>query len=225
LPLAERFAREGLDVVLADVEEAALASAADRIGALGVKALAVRTDVSDVAAVEALAGAAVERFGSVHVVCNNAGVGSKADPWFGPLSAWAWVLGVNLWGVVHGIRAFLPILFEQGEGHIVNTASILGVMPSANPSYDASKHAVVALSEDLFKMTKLVGLPVGVSVLCPGWVTTGIWERGAKLARAPGRDPTPIVGLQGDAPPQPPGERRGNAPFSRCRNGRRRDRL
>ena len=168
LALAEWFARDGLDVVLADVEESALASAANRIKALGVETLAVRTDVSDATAVEALAGAAVERFGTVHVVCNNAGVGSKADPWFGPLSAWTWVLGVNLWGVVHGIRAFLPILAEQREGHIVNTASILGLMPSANPSYDASKHAVVALTEDLFKMTKLVGLPVGVSVLCPG---------------------------------------------------------
>ena len=176
LALAERFARDGLDVVLADVEEAALISAADRIKALGVETLAVPTDVSDHEAVEALAEAAVEQFGSVHVVCNNAGVGSKADPWFGPLSAWTWVLGVNLWGVVHGIRSFLPILAEQGEGHIVNTASILGLMPSANPSYDASKHAVVALSEDLFKMTKLVGLPVGVSVLCPGWVATGIWD-------------------------------------------------
>ncbi|MGZ4343173.1 MAG: SDR family NAD(P)-dependent oxidoreductase, partial [Solirubrobacteraceae bacterium] len=112
--LAERFARDGLDVVLADVEEGALASATDRIGALGVQTLAVPTDVSDHEAVEALAGAAIERFGSAHIVCNNAGVGSKADPWFGPLSAWTWVLGVNLWGVVHGVRAFLPILVEQG---------------------------------------------------------------------------------------------------------------
>ena len=176
LALAERFAREGLDVVLADVEERALARATDRIKALGVETLAVSTDVSDAAAVDALAGAAVERFGTVHVVCNNAGVGSKADPWFGPLSAWTWVLGVNLWGVIHGIRAFLPILAKQGEGHIVNTASILGLMPVSSPSYDASKHAVVAITEDLFKMTKLVGLPVGVSVLCPGYVRTGIWD-------------------------------------------------
>jgi NAD(P)-dependent dehydrogenase (short-subunit alcohol dehydrogenase family) len=191
--LAERFARDGLSVVLADVEEGALASAADRIGALGVEALAVRTDVSDVAAVEALAAAAVDRFGAVHVVCNNAGVASLADPWFGPLSAWTWVLGVNLWGVVHGIRAFLPILAEQGEGHIVNTASILGLMPSANPSYDASKHAVVALSEDLFKMTKLVGLPIGVSVLCPGWVTTGIWDAERNWPGRLGETPPPSL--------------------------------
>ena len=105
LALAERFARDGLNVVLADVEEPALASASERIGALGVETLAVPTDVSENAAVEALRDAAVDRFGSVHVVCNNAGVNSEADPWFGPLSAWSWVLGVNLWGVIHGIRA------------------------------------------------------------------------------------------------------------------------
>jgi NADP-dependent 3-hydroxy acid dehydrogenase YdfG len=126
LALGERFARAGLHVVLADVDQPGLASAADRIGGLGEEALPVDTDVSDAAAVEALARAAVERFGSVHVVCNNAGVGTGADPWFGPLSAWEWVLGVNLWGVIHGVRAFLPILINQGEGHIVNTASIAG---------------------------------------------------------------------------------------------------
>ncbi|MBV9416337.1 MAG: SDR family NAD(P)-dependent oxidoreductase, partial [Solirubrobacterales bacterium] len=112
LALAERFARDGLNVVLADVEEGALASAADRIRTGGVDTLAVPTNVSDKKAVEALADAAVERFGVVHVVCNNAGVSSRADPWFGPLSAWEWVLGINLWGVIHGIRAFLPILIN-----------------------------------------------------------------------------------------------------------------
>lgn len=191
--LAERFARDGLDVVLADVEEGALASAADRIGALGVETLAVPTDVSDHHAVEALAGAAVERFGSVHVVCNNAGVSSGADPWFGPLSVWSWVLGVNLWGVIHGIRAFLPILINQGEGHIVNTASIAGLNPGPPPMYAASKHAVVALSEELFKAMKIVGLPVGVSVLCPGWVRTAIMDADrnwpARLGESPPRAP------------------------------------
>lgn len=174
LALSERFARDGLHVVLADAEQSALTSAADRIEALGVEALAVHTDVSDEKAVQALAGAAVERFGSVHVVCNNAGVASRVDPWFGPLSAWTWVLGVNLWGVIHGIRAFLPILINQGEGHIVNTASIAGLNPSDGPVYAASKHAVVAVSEELFKATKWVGLPVGVSVLCPAWVRTRV---------------------------------------------------
>jgi NAD(P)-dependent dehydrogenase (short-subunit alcohol dehydrogenase family) len=193
LALAERFARDGLNVVLADVEEAALASASDRIGALGVATLAVPTDVSDNDAVEALASAAVERFGSVHVVCNNAGVSSHADPWFGPLSAWSWVLGVNLWGVINGTRAFLPIFINQGEGHIVNTASIAGLNPGSGPVYAASKHAVVAVSEELFKTTKIVGLPVGVSVLCPGWVRTAIMDADrnwpARLGDSPSRGP------------------------------------
>ncbi|MGO9887722.1 MAG: SDR family NAD(P)-dependent oxidoreductase [Solirubrobacteraceae bacterium] len=176
LALSERFARDGLHVVLAGVNQSTLASAAEKIGALGVETLVVPTDVSDPAAVEALAGAAIERFGAVHIVCNNAGVASGADPWFGPLSAWEWVLGVNLWGVIHGIRAFLPILINQGEGHIVNTASIAGLNPGSGPVYAASKHAVVALSEELFKTTKWVGLPIGVSVLCPGWVRAAIMD-------------------------------------------------
>jgi NAD(P)-dependent dehydrogenase (short-subunit alcohol dehydrogenase family) len=134
----------------------------------------VPTDVSDEAAVQALAAAALERFGSVHVVCNNAGVISMGDPWFGPLSTWQWVLGVNLWGVVHGVRAFLPHMAAQPEGHIVNTASMAGLVPGVGPVYDATKHAVVAITEDLYRTTRLAGLPVGVSVLCPGWVRTGI---------------------------------------------------
>lgn len=178
LALSERFARSGLNVVLADVQEDALASAAEKVGALGVETLAVRTDVSDEAAVQALAAAAVERFGAVHVACNNAGVATNADPWFGPTSAWTWVIGVNLWGVIHGIRAFLPVMTKQGEGHIVNTASIAGLLPGSQPAYDASKHAIVAISEDLYKTTTLVGMPIGVSVLCPGWVATGIHDSG-----------------------------------------------
>ncbi|MGZ4261419.1 MAG: SDR family NAD(P)-dependent oxidoreductase [Solirubrobacteraceae bacterium] len=197
LALAERFARDGLDVVLADIEGAPLANAANRIGALDVKTLAIPTDVSDHRAVEALADGAAERFGSVHVVCNNAGVTSGADPWFGPLSAWGWVLGVNLWGVIHGIRAFLPILIDQGEGHIVNTASIAGLTPGSGPIYAASKHAVVALSEELYKTTKNLGLPVGVSVLCPGWVHTAIMDADrnwpAHLGDSPSRAPAADV--------------------------------
>ena len=176
LSLAERFARSGLHVVLADVDEAGVAAAAQQVGALGVETLAVPCDVSDEAAVQALAAATLERFGSVHVVCNNAGVVSMADPWFGPLAAWQWVLGVNLWGVIHGIRAFLPTLITQGEGHIVNTASIAGLYPGFGASYDASKHAVVALTEDLYTTMKRMGLAVGVSILCPGWVRTGLMD-------------------------------------------------
>ena len=176
--LAGRFARAGLDIVLADVEEAALAAAEQQIADLGVKTLAVPTDVSDEAAVQALAAASVDRFGAVHVVCNNAGVSSDADPWLGPVSAWQWVLGVNLWGVIHGIRAFLPLLAVQGEGHIVNTASIAGLLPGFQPSYDAAKHAVVAISEDLYRAMNTAAVPVGVSVLCPGWVRTSILDAG-----------------------------------------------
>jgi NAD(P)-dependent dehydrogenase (short-subunit alcohol dehydrogenase family) len=189
--IAERFAGAGLNVVLADVEETALAAAEQAIAGLGVKTLAVRTDVSDEASVQALAAAAVDRFGAVHVVCNNAGVASASDPWFGPVSAWQWVLGVNLWGVIHGIRAFLPVLAMQGEGHIVNTASVAGLVPGLHPSYDASKHAVVAISEDLYMQMTVAGLPVGVSVLCPGWVRTAIFDAERNWPEA-----------MGDIPPQ-----------------------
>ena len=176
LALAERFARSGMDVVLADVDEAALAAAAETVAAHGVQTLAVPTDVSSEAAVQALAAATVERFGAAHVVCNNAGVATMADAWTGPLLSWEWVIGVNLWGVVHGVRAFLPILAAQDAGHIVNTASIAGLLPGLTPSYDATKHAVVALTEDLYVTLAMSGLPVGVSVLCPGWVRTGIMD-------------------------------------------------
>jgi NAD(P)-dependent dehydrogenase (short-subunit alcohol dehydrogenase family) len=174
--LAERWAGAGLDVVLADVEEAALQAQAQKVEGLGVKTLAVPTDVRVEASVQALAAAAVDRFGAVHVVCNNAGVSSASDPWFGPTSTWEWVLGVNLWGVIHGIRAFLPLLAAQGEGHIVNTASMAGLIPGFTPTYDASKHAVVAISEDLYNAMRVADLPVGVSVLCPGWVRTQILD-------------------------------------------------
>jgi NAD(P)-dependent dehydrogenase (short-subunit alcohol dehydrogenase family) len=130
------------------------------------------------------------RFGGVHVVCNNAGVAAKGDPWFGLIASWEWVMGVNFWGVVHGCRAFLPHLL--GGGHIVNTASIAGLMPGFGPSYDASKHAVVAVSEDLFNAMSGAGLPVGVSVLCPGWVRTQIYDADrnwpAELGEAPQAD-------------------------------------
>jgi NAD(P)-dependent dehydrogenase (short-subunit alcohol dehydrogenase family) len=172
--LAERFARSGLNVVLADVEAGALNKAAEDVASLGVETLPVPTDVSVEEQVQALAAAALDRFGAVHLVCNNAGVAGKADPWFGPLSSWHWVMNVNFWGVVHGVRAFLPHLV--GGGHIVNTASIAGLSPGFAPSYDASKHAVVAMTEDLFVDMRTAGLPIGVSVLCPGWVRTGIYE-------------------------------------------------
>jgi NAD(P)-dependent dehydrogenase (short-subunit alcohol dehydrogenase family) len=194
--LASRFAQAGLDVVLADIEQSALAEAEQKIADLGVATLAVPTDVSDEASVQALAAAAVERFGAVHVVCNNAGVESEADPWFGPISAWKWVLGVNLWGVIHGIRAFLPQMIGQGGGYFVNTASIAGLYPGFAPSYDASKHAVVAISEDLYNSMTLAGLPVGVSVLCPGWVRTNIMDAARNWPASLGEQPPPSFGAE-----------------------------
>jgi len=193
--LADRFARRGLRVVLADVEEAALDEAAAAVAALGAETLVVVTNVRDAAAVDALAAAALDRFGGVHVVCNNAGVASTGDPWFGPLSGWQWVIGVNLWGVIHGVRAFLPTLVGQGEGHIVNTASMAGLVPGFGPSYDASKHAVVAVSEDLYRQLQLMGLPVGVSVLCPGWVRTGIMDADRNWPDELGERPAPAIGF------------------------------
>jgi NAD(P)-dependent dehydrogenase (short-subunit alcohol dehydrogenase family) len=174
LALAERFARSGLSVVLADIDADALDAATKRVGDHGVDVLARVTDVGDMNAVNDLAAATIERFGAVHVVCNNAGVVSRSDPWFGPIEAWQWVLDVNMWSVVYGVRAFLPHLL--GGGHIVNTASIAGLMPGFGASYDATKHAVVAITEDLYHGMRSAGLPVGVSVLCPGWVRTKILD-------------------------------------------------
>jgi NAD(P)-dependent dehydrogenase (short-subunit alcohol dehydrogenase family) len=175
--LAVRFGQAGLQVVLADVDEAGMAETAELVEVHGVQTAIVPTDVSKEAEVTALAAATLERFGDVHVVCNNAGVASLGDAWFGPFSTWEWVMGVNLYGVVHGIRAFLPFFaMGGGERHFVNTASIAGLMPGFSPAYDASKHAVVAISEDLFVTMRSAGLPIGVSVLCPGWVRTKILD-------------------------------------------------
>jgi NAD(P)-dependent dehydrogenase (short-subunit alcohol dehydrogenase family) len=196
LALAERFARSGLHLVLADVDEAGLAAASQRIEALGVDTLTVPTDVSDEAAVQALAAATYDRFGTAHVVCNNAGVTTRADPWTGPLSAWQWVLGVNLWGVIHGVRAFLPRLVEQGEGHIVNTSSMAGLMPGLSPAYDAGKHAVVAVTEDLYRTLVTMSLPIGVSVLCPAWVRTQIFDAERNWPGSLGQPPPPGFGTE-----------------------------
>jgi len=175
LALAERFAGAGLNLVIGDVQPDALATATTQLQARGVEVLPVQLDVSKEADVQGLAQQTIDHFGAVHVVCNNAGVAARADPWFGPISSWEWVMGVNFWGVVHGCRAFLPHL-AAGGGHIVNTASIAGLFPGFGPSYDASKHAVVAISEQLYNTVRGAGLPIGVSVLCPGWVRTNIFE-------------------------------------------------
>ena len=173
--IAERCVGERMKVVLADVEDDALEIAADKLAQRG-SVLAVHTDVSVAESVEELRRQA-EAFGPVHLVCNNAGV-STAGPgaaWETPLSAWQWVLEVNLWGVIHGIRAFLPAMVERDQGHIVNTASIAGFLPFpfAAP-YAASKHAVVGISTSIFHELAIRGSHVHVSVLCPGWIRTRI---------------------------------------------------
>lgn len=178
--LAERFAAEGMKVVLADVEHAALRQTERDLKAAGAAVAARRTDVSRGADVEALAKFAVDAFGAVHVLCNNAGVGVGGVTWQNTAKDWEWVLGVNLWGVIHGVRAFVPIMLAQGdECHIVNTASGAGL--HTRPwlaMYCASKHAVVALSESLHHELALTGSSVKVSVLCPAVVNTRIGESG-----------------------------------------------
>src|SRR3954452_10688409 len=173
--LASAFAAEGMKVVLGDIEAPALDDAVAKLEASGAEVIGVRTDVSDDAQVAALAAAAVERFGAIHVACNNAGVGGGGLSWEVPLDTWEWVLGVNMWGVIHGIRAFVPIMIQQPEAHLVNTASVAGLVagPFMSP-YNASKHAVVAMSETLHHELGMLAPHVKVSVLCPGWVRTRI---------------------------------------------------
>jgi NAD(P)-dependent dehydrogenase (short-subunit alcohol dehydrogenase family) len=177
LALSRRLGADGMRVMMADVEEPALAAAARSLAAEGIEAATAVTDVSDADAVDALARATLERFGAVHVVCNNAGVAGGGLTWQIPLPTWNWLVGVNLFGIVHGMRSFLPHLIEQGEGHVVNTASVAGLIagPFMSP-YNATKHAAVAISESLYHDLAAVGSPVGVSVLCPGFVRTRIGE-------------------------------------------------
>jgi len=177
--MARAFAREGMRVVIADVEADALAVAEREIRGMGATVLGVRTDVSRSHDVEALAADALNAFGSVHLVCNNAGVGGAAGPiWERSIGDWQWVMGVNLWGVIHGIRTFVPIMLKQGgDAHIVNTASVAGLLSLPFTGvYQATKHAVVTISETLYAELTSAGAHIGVSVLCPGFVKTRIMD-------------------------------------------------
>lgn len=177
LALAERFAAEGMKVVLADVDEPRLRDVEARMSESGIDVAAVVADTSSEADVEALAQATLERFGGAHVLCNNAGIAGIGDPWKDPMALWERIIGINVLGVVHGIRAFLPIMQDQGEGHIVNTASMAGLVPVPGAApYAATKHAVVGLSESLYLELAAVGSPVGVSALCPAFVKTRLME-------------------------------------------------
>jgi NAD(P)-dependent dehydrogenase (short-subunit alcohol dehydrogenase family) len=175
--MARRFSAEGMKVVIADIEVTALRDAAAELRSEGAEVLDVVTDVSRADEVEALAEQTVAHFGAVHLVCNNAGVAGGGPAWDISLGEWEWVLGVNLWGVVHGVRSFVPRLLRAGEGHVVNTASMAGLVGLyMSPPYAVSKFGVVALSESLFDQLQIAGAPVGVSVLCPAWVHTRINE-------------------------------------------------
>ena len=175
LALAERFAAEGMKVVMADVEADALARAAEPIKEKA-PVLATRVDVSKPDDVERLAAETYATFGAAHVVCNNAGVAVIGAVHEHSLADWEWVLGVNLWGVIHGVRAFVPRMLAGGQhGHIVNTASIAGLTNSPFMSvYNVTKHGVVALSESMYKEFQATGAPIGVSVVCPGLINTNI---------------------------------------------------
>jgi NAD(P)-dependent dehydrogenase (short-subunit alcohol dehydrogenase family) len=167
--MAVAFGNEGMDLALADVDEKGLRETLQLLKS--VKASVMRVDVSKGADVDAFAASLKE----VHVVCNNAGVSPVGPLWENTTADWQWALGVNLWGVIHGVRAFVPRLIAQGEGHVVNTASVAGLIsPPGMGIYNVTKHAVVALSESLHHDLRVQGSPVGVSVLCPAYVPTGI---------------------------------------------------
>lgn len=175
--LARKFAAQGSKLVLGDIEAAPLETAADELRGAGAEVVPVPTDVSRYEQVESLRDRALDAFGAVHVVCNNAGVGSGGQLWEVDLDDWRWVLGVNLWGVVHGVKAFVPLFVDQGEGHVVNTASMAGVTsPPFMGPYNVSKHGVVTLSETLAVELAMAAPNVGVTAVCPGWVKTRIDE-------------------------------------------------
>jgi NAD(P)-dependent dehydrogenase (short-subunit alcohol dehydrogenase family) len=185
LGMAEAFAAAGMQVVVADVDTARLEPAVQRLRAGGAPdLLAVSTDVRDASSVIELARRSVERFGAVHVLCNNAGIGAIGRQWQTPLDDWNAVLGVNLLGVVHGIHAFMPVLLEQEEAHVVNTASMSGLIasPGMGP-YVASKHAVVGLTKALRADLAHRAPHVGVTLVCPGAIATNLADNIRTLGR------------------------------------------
>ena len=176
-------AARGMHIVLADVQRDALDTARAELEGGGAQVLAMHCDVRHGEAVQALADATMARFGAVHLLFNNAGVGAGGLIWENTQADWEWVLGVNLWGVIHGVRIFTPLMLAGArndpgyQGHIVNTASMAGLLNAPTMGiYNVSKHAVVSLSESLYQDLKLIDAPIGASVLCPYFVPTGISE-------------------------------------------------
>jgi NAD(P)-dependent dehydrogenase (short-subunit alcohol dehydrogenase family) len=190
LGMARAFAEQGMKLALADVEPAALEKAVKALRDEGAQAVGVECDVSKQASLEVLRDRTLSEYGAVHVLCNNAGVGgSEAGAvWESSQGEWDWVVGVNLFGVVYGTRVFVPVMIEQGgPGHVVNTASMAGLIHGGG-IYGVTKHAVVAFSESLWSQLKARGLPIGASVLCPGWVRTRIMESERNRPEAPRPD-------------------------------------
>ena len=177
--MALAFADEGMDIAIGDIESGPAEAVAEEVRAKGRRAIAITCDVTDIASVRALAARTKAELGGAHVVCNNAGVVANSPSAQMSDTDWSWVLGVDLEGVVNGIQAFLPGLVEQGDGHMVNTSSIAGLIPLAAPgiiSYTAAKYGVVGITETLHG--EMEGTGVGASVLCPGLVNTRIGESG-----------------------------------------------
>lgn len=193
----------GMNLVLVDVQQDALDRAEAELKSTGVPVLARRVDVAKAGEMEALAQAVAERFGAPHLVFNNAGVGSGGLVWENTIADWEWVLGVNLWGVIHGVRLFTPMMLEAARrdpawrGHIVNTASMAGLLTPPNMGiYNVSKHAVVSLTETLYQDLRLVSDQISASVLCPYFVPTGITqsERNRPGGNAPALTRSQMIG-------------------------------
>jgi short-subunit dehydrogenase len=176
--IAERCAKEGMKVVLSGINYENLLSAQQKLEPIGAETIAIRADVSKLSDIEALAQETMETFNEVHLLVNNAGIGAGGSIWESTWEDWKWVMGVNLWSVIYGIKVFVPIMLEQGTiGHIVNTSSIAGLIPY-HPSapYQVTKQAVIALSENLHNSLENLDSKIKVSVLCPGWVKTRILD-------------------------------------------------
>lgn len=192
LAMAQRFAAAGMNIVLGDIESEPLAMAEAAIAKLGAKVLAQRTDVAKESDVAALADASFRRFGNVHVLCNNAGVGgSRGAAWDLSADDWRWVIDVDLWSVVHGVRSFVPRMIANGdEGHIVNTASVAGLITGAvGAPYTVAKFAVEAFTEQLYYEFARGGHRLGASVLCPGFVDTNIYDSSRNRQSEYGKQP------------------------------------
>ena len=196
LELARRAAAEGMNLVLADIEAGRLEAAIAGLGIEPARVLAQRTDVSREQDVKALADAAFARFGGVHLLCNNAGVGLTRVSWELSTADWNWVLGVDLWSVIHGIQHFVPRMLQQAEGgHLVNTSSVAGLLSTPGmAAYNVAKHGVVTLSETMYHELQAAKATVGVSVLCPAWVPTGIHQSARNRQQEFGQ-PKPAGGL------------------------------